>query len=96
VNAAPPLGVGLVLATLAAPLPEQAIAWLGGTPLWFGLDPNGVVPFAPFALDAQGRASVPIVNPGGFAADLHFQTVVFAPGSGAVASTSPLTAHLLP
>lgn len=96
VNAAPPLGVGLVLASLSAPVPEQAIAWLGGTPLWFGLDGNDDVPLAPFALDAQGRASVPIVNPGGIAADLHFQTVVFAPGSGAVASTLPLTAHLLP
>lgn len=96
VRAAPPLGVGLVLASLQPLQPEQAIAWFGGTPLWLGLDGNGVVPFAGFAVDAQGRASVPIVNPGGFAADLHFQTVVFAPGSGAVASTSPLTAHLLP
>lgn len=96
VRAAPPLGVGLVLASLQPLQPEQAIAWFGGTPLWLGLDASSAVPFAGFALDAQGRASVPIVNPGGFAADLHFQTVVFAPGSGAVASTSPLTAHLLP
>lgn len=96
VHRAPPLGVGLVLASLQPLQPEQAIAWFGGTPLWLGLDANGLVPFTGFALDAQGGANVPIVNPGGIAADLHFQTVVFAPGSGAIASTSPLTAHLLP
>lgn len=96
ITGAPHLGVGVVLASQQAPQPEQAIAWLGGTPLWLGLDPSGAVPIGAFALDANGRASVPLVNLGGLAADLHFQTVVFAPSSGAVASTSPLTAHLLP
>lgn len=96
ITGAPAFGIGVMLACLQTPVPEQPIAWLGGTPLWLGLDPNGVVPFAPFALDAQGGASVPFVNAGGFDVDVHFQTVVFAPGSGAVASTSPLTAHLLP
>lgn len=96
ITEAPALGAGLVLATLQLPVPEQPIAWIGGTPLWLGLDPNGVVPLAPFALDAQGRASVPFVNAGGFDVDVHFQTVVFAPGTSAVATTAPLTAHLLP
>ena len=94
-HGAPPNGVCLWCLSWSAPGPEQVAAWIGGTPLWLGL-PTIDTALAALPIDAQGTASLAFVHAGGFTASVHLQAVTLDSTSGSVATSSILSANLLP
>ena len=97
VRDAPPLGIALLAASLAAPVPEYVATTIAGVPLWWALPGAAPVAVQLLRLDAAGRASAPFTNPGGYAASVCFQAAVLgASGSFDLGSTPLLTVSLLP
>ena len=96
-RAAPPNGLGFLLATTAGHVPERAVANLDGVPLWLALPTQGPLTVSLLPIDPLGAATASFTNPGGIATALDFQVAVFGgPTPPVVGSSALLTLHLLP
>lgn len=88
-------GTGLVLIAPGVGTPEAPLAWPGSPALWLGLDPSQVPFVVPFVVDSGGVAVVPLPYAGGLDLAITLQAAIQAPG-GAIATTNPISSHLLP
>ena len=88
-------GSGLVLVAPGVGSPEAPYGWPGGPPLWLGFDPSQVPFVLPFAVGSGGVAVVPLPYAGGLDLAITLQAAIQAP-NGAIATTNPLSTHLLP
>jgi hypothetical protein len=56
-------------------MPELPLYYLDGLPLWIALNPSAQVFSQPLPLDQAGTGTLRLVHPGGFDAEVRFQTV---------------------
>lgn len=96
-QAAPPGGLGFLMATMAGHVAERTVANLDGVPLWLALSTTSPLAVSLLPIDPLGTATATFTNPGGIATGLDFQVAVFGgPNAPIVGSSALLTLHLLP
>ncbi|MCR9246441.1 MAG: hypothetical protein NXI31_15515 [bacterium] len=89
---APPGGTVLLLADAGHHRHEQPVAAPFGNPLWFGLPLTTAVVLAQPMVDASGRTTTTITNPGGFALPVTCQCAVL--DAARTSATSSSLIHL--
>lgn len=71
----PASGMGWLLASFVPDMPELPLYYLDGLPLWIALNPSAQLFSQPLPLDQAGTGTLRLVHPGGFDAEVRFQTV---------------------
>lgn len=90
----PQHGLGLLLLARDLLVDEASLPLPDGVPLWFGLDPTGLIAHIAAGLDQGGGLQLPLANPPGINGRLGAQLLVFDRNAKLLGSSQPSAIEL--